>query len=143
MNIRAWEKADIEGITQIEARCFQDAWKKEAFEDILKYPIHHSFLLEEGGQVCGYACLLVLFEDAEVENIAVDLPYRGKGYARALMDAMHERAKTLGAKRCLLEVRVSNAAAISLYEKYGYIRYGVRKRYYADGEDAFVMQKIL
>ena len=143
MTIREWTESDIAKIAEIEERCFQDAWSVVAFEDILKYPIHHSFLVEEGGQVCAYACVLVLFEDAELENIAVDLPYRKRGIAKALMDALHEKAKALGAKRCLLEVRVSNAPAISLYEKYGYEKYGVRKRYYEDGEDAFVMQKQL
>ena len=53
---------------------------------------------------------------------------------------MHEKAKALGARQSLLEVRVSNAPAIALYEKFGYERYGVRKNYYADGEDAFVMK---
>ncbi len=143
MTIREWTQKDIAKIAEIEARSFKDAWSVVAFEDILKYPIHHSFLVEEGGQVCAYACVLVLFEDAELENIAVDLPYRNKGVAKALMDALHEKAKALGAKRCLLEVRVSNLPAISLYEKYGYEKYGVRKRYYEDGEDAFVMQKQL
>ncbi len=143
MTIREWTEKDIIQIAEIEARSFKDAWSVVAFEDVLKYPVHHSFLIEEGGQVCAYACLLVLFEDAELENIAVDLPYRKRGMAKALMDALHEKAKALGAKRCLLEVRVSNLPAISLYEKYGYEKYGVRKRYYADGEDAFVMQKQL
>ena len=143
MIIRAWEEKDILQIAEIEGRCFSDPWSVVSFEDILKYPLHHSFLAEEEGKICAYACLLVLFEDAEVENIAVDLPYRGRGIAKKLMDAMHEKAKTLGAKRCLLEVRVSNLSAVSLYEKYGYEKYGVRKRYYEDGEDAFVMQKNL
>ena len=143
MTIREWTEKDVIQIAEIEARCFQDAWTVVAFEEVLKYPIHHTFLIEERGQVCAYACLLVLFEDAELENIAVDLPYRKRGMAKALMDALHEKAKALGAKRCLLEVRVSNLPAISLYEKYGYEKYGVRKRYYADGEDAFVMQKQL
>ena len=143
MTIREWTEKDVIQIAGIEARCFQDAWTVVAFEEVLKYPIHHTFLIEDGGQVCAYACLLVLFEDAELEKIAVDLPYRKRGMAKALMDALHEKAKALGAKRCLLEVRVSNLPAISLYEKYGYEKYGVRKRYYADGEDAFVMQKQL
>ncbi|MBE7067988.1 MAG: ribosomal-protein-alanine N-acetyltransferase [Clostridiales bacterium] len=143
MSIRAWTQADIAQISEIERRCFADAWSVVAFEDILKYPMHHSFLVEREGKILGYACLLVLFEDAEIENIAVDLPYRRQGIGRKLMEEMHEKAKSLGAKRCLLEVRVSNISAISLYEKYGYEKYGVRKRYYPDGEDAFVMQKRL
>ena len=100
MTIREWTEKDVIQIAEIEARCFQDAWTVVAFEEVLNYPIHHTFLLEDGGQVCAYACLLVLFEDAELENIAVDLPYRKRGMAKALMDALHEKAKALGAKRC-------------------------------------------
>ena len=59
------------------------------------------------------------------------------------MESMHEKAKALGAERMLLEVRVSNARAIGLYEKYGYCRYGLREHYYADGEDAYLMTKTL
>ena len=143
MTIRAWQEQDIDILSQIEERCFIAPWSKSAFQEVLKYPLHHTFLIEDRGQVCGYACLLVLFEDAEIENIAVDLDYRGRGISKLLMQAMHDKAKELGAKRCLLEVRVSNQVARSLYEKYGYESYGVRKRYYENGEDAIVMQKQL
>ena len=59
------------------------------------------------------------------------------------MEKMHEYAKSLDAERMLLEVRVSNQSAIGLYEKYGYEKYGLREHYYADGEDAYLMQKSL
>ena len=109
----------------------------------MRFPVYHTFLAEEGGQVCGYGCLIVLFEDAELANIAVAPIHRGKGAGKALMESMHEKAKALGAERMLLEVRVSNTNAIGLYEKYGYQRYGIRENYYPDGEDAYLMQKTL
>ncbi len=140
MTLRAWEEKDLQTISEMEARCFADPWTKAMLADTLKYPVYHTFLAEEGGQVCGYGCLIVVFEDAEIANIAVDIPYRGKGIGEKLLSAMHEKAKTLGARQTLLEVRVSNAPAIGLYEKLGYERYGIRKNYYADGEDAFVMK---
>lgn len=143
MRIRAWERTDIDRIAEMERQCFKDPWSKDMLEDTFKYPYYHCFLAEEGGQVCGYCCLIAIFEDAEVGNIAVDLAFRGRGIGAKLMEAMHEKAKSLGAKRCLLEVRVSNASAIALYEKYGYKRYGIRAKYYEDGEDAFVMEKSL
>ena len=98
--------------------------------------------MEEGGQVCGYCVLSVLFEDAEVLNIAVAPAHRKKGYGKLLMDAMLEKARKLGALQCFLEVRESNMPAIRLYESYGFAGYGVRKRYYEDGENALVMKKI-
>ena len=58
-----------------------------------------------------------------------------------MLSSMHEKAKELGAERIMLEVRASNASAITLYEKFGYVKISVRKRYYADGEDADIMEK--
>ena len=143
MTIRAWEEKDIEKIAEIERQSFSDPWTAEMLKDALRFPVYHTFLVEEGGQVCGYGCLIVLFEDAELANIAVAPAFRGKGVGKALMESMHEKAKALGAERMLLEVRVSNVNAIGLYEKYGYHRYGIREHYYADGEDAYLMTKTL
>ena len=143
MIIRPWTKEDIPVIAEMERRCFHDAWTEEMLSDTLRYPIYNCFLAEEGGQVCGYCCLIVVCEDAEVGNIAVDTPFRGKGIGKALMDAMHQRAKEKGATQSFLEVRVSNANAIALYKKFGYESYGIRARYYEDGEDAMVMKRAL
>ena len=143
MIIRPWTKEDIPVIAEMEKACFHDAWTEEMLSDTLRYPIYNCFLAEEGGQVCGYCCLIVVCEDAEVGNIAVDTPFRGKGIGKALMEAMHQRAKEKGATQSFLEVRVSNASAIALYKKFGYESYGIRARYYEDGEDAMVMKRAL
>ena len=143
MIVRAWEEKDISAICQIEQESFSDPWSEGMFLDTLRFPVYHTCLVEDGGQVCGYGCLIILFEDAELANIAVAPTYRGKGVGKLLMEKMHAYAKSLGAERMLLEVRVSNQSAIGLYEKYGYEKYGLREHYYADGEDAHLMQKSL
>ncbi len=143
MTIRFWEEKDIDVIAKIEQECFIAPWSKEMLCDCLRYPYYRCFVAEEGGQVCGYCCLIALFEDGEVANIAVSKEYRGRGIAKALMKTMHDTAKRNGATRCLLEVRKSNAPAISLYQGFGYQKYGERARYYEDGEDAILMQKDL
>ena len=131
-------------IADMEKRCFpSDAWTRAMLADTLKMPYQWSVLAEEDGQVCGYACLFSLFDTAEVLNIAVDYAFRGKGIGGTLLQALHEKAKELGAERMLLEVRASNTPAIALYHKFGYEKISVRKRYYADGEDADIMQKML
>ncbi len=140
MDIRGWTKEDVEKIAEMEERCFTDPWSKEMLFDCLRYPYYHTFVAEEGGQVCGYGVLILLFEDGEVANIAVDAPFRGRGIGGALLEAMHRRTKGLGGTRALLEVRESNAPAVALYERFGYRAYGRRSRYYADGEDAILMQ---
>ena len=143
MIVRAWEQKDIPAIADIENKSFADPWTEGMLSDTLRFPVYHTFLAEEEGQVCGYGCLILLFEDAELANIAVAPTHRGQGVGKLLMEKMHDYARTFCAERMLLEVRVSNQSAIGLYEKYGYERYGLRENYYADGEDAYLMQKSL
>lgn len=140
--IRAWEEKDLPILAALEKECFSDPWSEQALLSSFVLPFSHCFLLEDGGQVCGYCILSVLFEDAEILNIAVSKEQQKKGYGALLMETMLEKARALGATQCFLEVRESNLAAISLYEKYGFSQYGVRKKYYEDGENALVMKKI-
>ena len=144
MQLRSWEEKDLPILAKIEGRCFPcDAWSQEMLSDTQKAPYQWSVLAEEDGKICGYACLFSLFETAELLNIAVDIPYRGRGMGEKLLAAVHERAKAMGAERVLLEVRVSNAPAIALYKKHGYEKIAVRKNYYGNGEDADIMEKKL
>jgi ribosomal-protein-alanine N-acetyltransferase len=143
MTVRAWTEEDVKEIARLEAECFSDPWTEGMLADTLRFPIYHTFLAEEGGQVCGYGCIILLFEDAELANIAVAPTHRGQGVGKRILEEMHAYAKARGTERMLLEVRVSNRNAIGLYEKYGYERYGLREHYYADGEDAYLMQKKL
>lgn len=141
--IRAWEEKDLSVIAEAEKRCFSDPWSQAALRSAFQSPFNHNILLEADGTVQGYACLFVLFEEAEIQNIAVDIPFRKQGIGRALLQYAHKKAKALGAEICFLEVRESNKNAISLYQSEGYEIYGARHKYYEDGETALVMKKIL
>jgi ribosomal-protein-alanine N-acetyltransferase len=143
MILRAIHDGDVEVLAEMEKRCFKEPWTAEMFSALLSYPFQHGFIAEEGGQVCGYCCLSVVFDEAEILNIAVDTSYRKRGFGEQILESVLEKAKELGAEKCFLEVRVSNFPAISLYEKYGYQTFGVRAKYYPDGEDAYVMKKVL
>ena len=71
-------------------------------------------------------------------NIAVDSNHRRQGIARTLLDAMLDRGGHDA--NYTLEVRVSNSAAIVLYEQYDFRSVGTRRHYYSDnGEDALIM----
>ena len=144
MILREWTKGDLPKIAEMERAYFAgDAWTEKMLLDTMASPFSWTVLAEEGGQVCGYACLMTLFETAELLNIAVDDTLRRRGVGGLLMNALHERAKELGAERVMLEVRRSNAPAIAMYQKFGYVKIAVRKGYYSDGEDADIMQKDL
>ncbi|MBQ8407050.1 MAG: ribosomal protein S18-alanine N-acetyltransferase [Clostridia bacterium] len=142
MIVREWQKQDVEEIVLIENQCFSDPWSKEMFLDAFSLPICLGFVVENEGHIVGYACQTVLFEDAEILNIAVKKEHRREGLGKKLMLAMQEKAVALGAQKSFLEVRVSNESALRLYRSLGYNDLSVRKKYYEDGEDALVMQKL-
>ena len=79
-------------------------------------------------------------DDAEIMTIGVGRPYQRQGIAAALLETLIVSARWQGAKRMLLEVRVDNVPALALYERFGFTRMGLRKRYYQpEGIDAYTM----
>ncbi len=91
--------------------------------------------------VVGYAGLWFDGDVAQVMTIGVDPAYQRHGVGRALLHALVERSRQLKADAVLLEVRVDNEAALHLYEKAGFERIGLRRRYYQpEDKDAFTMR---
>jgi ribosomal-protein-alanine N-acetyltransferase len=137
------EKSDLDGVLAIEQISYPAPWKREHF--LQEIHSHSSFpyvaVLDE--MIAGYVCLMVLFEEAQILNIAVAPQYRGRGVARKLMELAVCVAGERGAEILSLEVRESNSAAIRLYEEFGFVRYYVRKRYYEGKEDALLMEMSL
>jgi len=80
-------------------------------------------------------------DECELLSIAVEPAERGKGLAKTLMEYCCNELAKLGVHKFFLEVRESNIAAISLYKKLGYKKISERKKYYANGEAAIIMQK--
>jgi [ribosomal protein S18]-alanine N-acetyltransferase len=88
----------------------------------------------------GFAGMWLAFDEAHITTIGVDPEYRGRGLGELLLLGMVDAALARGAKWLTLEVRISNAAAQTLYRKYGFSVRGSRKRYYSDNnEDALIM----
>ncbi len=97
--------------------------------------------LDGTGSILGYGGLWKIDDEAHVSTIAIDPSLRGKGYGEILLAGMFGKALQLRARYIVLEVRVSNAVAQSLYRKYGFSRVGRRKNYYrSDNEDAWDMR---
>jgi ribosomal-protein-alanine N-acetyltransferase len=90
--------------------------------------------------VAGFAGMWVLYDEAHVTTIGVSPVHRGRGLGELMLIDLFEQALARNAEWVTLEVRVSNDAAQALYQKYGFTRQGVRRRYYSDnGEDAYIM----
>jgi ribosomal-protein-alanine N-acetyltransferase len=91
------------------------------------------------GEVIGYVLFWHVVDEIHLLNVAVAPPSRRCGVGRALVTEVLSYARSIGARRILLEVRASNRAAIALYEGLGFVRFNVRRRYYSDGEDGVEM----
>ncbi len=94
------------------------------------------------GEIVGYLCLWIVFEELRLMNLAVEAGSRRRGIAKALVLHALSLARDRGAERAVLEVRASNDAARRLYEGLGFRQVAVRARYYTDPiEDAVLMQR--
>jgi ribosomal-protein-alanine N-acetyltransferase len=94
-----------------------------------------------GVNILGYSGFWLAAGEAHISTIAVRPEWRRRGIGELLVVAMLERAVELGANLATLEVRVSNIAAQSLYQKYGFAKVGLHPHYYSDrGEDALIMK---
>ena len=90
--------------------------------------------------ILGYGGFWLMAGEAHISTIAVRPEWRRRGIGELVLVAMLERAVELGGDLATLEVRVSNVAAQSLYQKYGFAKVGLRPHYYSDrGEDALIM----
>ena len=106
-----------------------------------------SLVIEQaGGGLVGYAIFEAVLDEATLLNIAVRPEHRGLGVGRRLLAALLAALRGRGVRRCLLEVRCSNAPAIALYRRLGFVADGRRPDYYptATGrEDALLMSCLL
>ncbi len=141
MNGRPWTMGDLDAVAALEKECFSDPWTRRMLADSFLSEHFHGVILEEGGVVVAYGGVSVVMEDAEIQLIAVSEMYRRCGRGTKILDDLIEIAKSHGAQRAFLEVRVSNTSAQILYLKGGFRGLYCRTRYYPDGEDALVMIK--
>ncbi|KPU63775.1 ribosomal protein S18-alanine N-acetyltransferase [Thermococcus argininiproducens] len=140
ITIRPATLFDLNEIMRIERQSFREQYPRGLFLMFLEANRETFLVAEYNGQVIGYV-MGYLKPDMEghIMSIAVDPLYRGNGIGRALMEAVIDRLIKRGARYIGLEVRVSNQGAIKLYERLGFKKMKIIRRYYSDGEDAYYM----
>ncbi|MCU0569512.1 MAG: ribosomal protein S18-alanine N-acetyltransferase [Oculatellaceae cyanobacterium Prado106] len=90
-------------------------------------------------KILGLACLWAILEEAHITTLAIDPAYSRQGLGQALLYALLAAAHHRGLEWATLEVRVSNEAAIALYQKFGFESVGERKAYYPNNENALIL----
>ena len=131
---------DIEAIRRLELLCFKDPWSSESIrQEIEDNPLADYRVVTVDGRLVGYCGYWTIGDEGNITNVAIDPKFRGLGLGTRLVRNMMENGENVNLKGFTLEVRISNKAAIGLYEKLGFKNEGIRPGYYQDGEDAIIM----
>lgn len=138
--IRLLEERDIVAVSRIEEESFSMPWSSEDFAELLKRSYCVYLVAELDGEVVGSAGMTDICEEGNIDNVVVSQKYRGQGIAQKMLTRLIEAGEERGIKAFTLEVRVSNAAAIHVYEKAGFVSEGIRPGFYEKPrEDAVIM----
>lgn len=144
MTLRPARLDETAVLHRIEAEAVPDAWSEGMYRDSLEQG-HHSLVLEDNGELQGFAVWMqALPDEAELLNIVVKVSAQGHGLGQQLLQALLSNARSSGVERLMLEVRESNNAARRLYLRNGFIENGMRKNYYrtATGHEHAILMEI-
>ncbi|MEE1238854.1 MAG: ribosomal protein S18-alanine N-acetyltransferase [Acutalibacteraceae bacterium] len=131
----------IKDIARLESLCFSEPWSEEGIFDAYRLGTRF-FVAQKDNKLIGYIGIKAVIDEGYITNIAVFPEYRGMGVGKALINRVFEFAREKQLSFVSLEVRPSNTAAVSLYEKTGFKEEGRRKDFYRlPREDALIMTK--
>jgi ribosomal-protein-alanine N-acetyltransferase len=143
IEIRRLTLADLAAIERIERRAYPTPWSRSMFAGELAKTSSiclGAFDADVGETLVAYLIISRYADAWHVMNVAVRDDYRGQGVATQLLNRLFELTAGDDRRGYTLEVRVSNTAAIRLYERLGFVARGVRRGYYTDNrEDALIM----
>lgn len=132
----------IDEICNIENICFSHPWSKNSLISEFEEETSKFYVCIEEDVIIGYICFSVIVDEGYILNIATLPEYRNKGAASMLMNKVITDSKKNDLSFISLEVRESNSNAISLYNKFGFIKVFVRKNYYSvPTENAILMTR--
>ncbi len=127
-------------VAEIEKSCFSLPWSKDAFYGELDNSLATYVIAVEGKTVLGFAGVHIIAGEGYITNIAVIESARRRGTGKAMLERIIDICREKKCAFLTLEVRVSNTAARSLYEKLGFETLGIRKDFYEKPtEDAVIM----
>ncbi len=129
---------DVENVFEIE-KTFFDVTEKNSILGALKSDTLYYFVLKNKNEVVGFLECSIVLDEAELYEIAIKSEFQGKGFSNYLMRFFIDFCKEKNVKTIFLEVNTINSKAISLYKKFGFKEYSVRKNYYGNS-DAILMR---
>lgn len=138
--IHRLREQDVEPVSRIEAASFSMPWSPKDFAELVGAPGALYLVAEVNGQTVGCCGVTDISGEGDINNVVVDEACRGQGIAQALLKELLRQGEEMGIRDFTLEVRVSNAPAIHVYEKLGFVSEGIRPGFYdKPKEDAMIM----
>lgn len=139
---REMREADVPFISRLEEETFSMPWSAASFLQMIEKEDMAYYVAEEDGRLLGGSGLLMIAGEGNITNVVVAPDARRRGVATGLLTHLMMEGDRAGLTAYTLEVRVSNAAAIGLYEKLGFVSEGIRPNFYEKPtEDAMIMWK--
>lgn len=136
--------ADLPRVADIEQRAIPAPWALAQLQEEIDAANSMALVAEDGGSLCGYAFYRVCPPECELLHVVVAPQWRRQNVASSLLRQGFTALSHLGCTDCYLEVRQSNLAARSLYERMGFFQTGTRKQYYHQpDEDALLLSRNL
>ncbi len=152
--LRQFKLADLDQVMYVNKICLPENYTRYFFIDLYRRFSEVFIVAEEAEDIVGYIMcrieagppdwgLFGISKKGHVISVAVLPEHQRQGIGQALVHKALLGMETYRAKECYLEVRASNTPAVNLYKKLGFRILRTSRRYYADGEDAYVMNKKL
>ena len=131
---------DVPEVLAIEQVSFTTPWSGTLFMNEIYKPLSLPKVARFGNKIVGYICANQVLDEGHILNVTVHPEHRGQGMAAELLRYMIGILAEKACKVIFLEVRISNEAALRMYEKAGFRIIAVRKGYYTSPEeDAVIM----
>ena len=139
-------KMAIEDLNQIKdflKEDFDEFWSASILKSELENSNSQYYVAKENNEIIGFAGFLVLIDSTEITNIVIKRNKRGNGISKLLLEQLINETSKLKKEKISLEVNENNTIAINLYNKYNFIKEGLRKKYYNGTDNALIMTKYL
>ena len=133
---------DVPFISRLEEETFSMPWSADSFLEMISKEDARYYVAEEDGRLLGGCGVLMIAGEGNITNVVIAPEARNRGIGTALLRHLMAEGDREGLTAYTLEVRVSNAAAIHVYEKLGFVSAGVRPGFYEKPvEDALIFWK--
>lgn len=134
--------ADVDSIVNMEAVSLNHPWGRSDIEALMNEPSENAgkiaIIAEVDGVPVAYVGAAYILDECEIGNVCTHPDYRRLGAAYGLLEELKNKCKELDIGSIFLEVSSTNDGAISLYKKFGFEQYNLRKDYYGKGDDALL-----